>query len=130
MAKELLKHPSFKSDLVIGLACFDYTVLLKLPKNVSADYYQHIYQSFNSRGWVARELRNVHMDDYVEFADEMRYVYLDELGVGPAVEDMISFLSVYPELSRREYTWNLFKLCWLCLSLVSPELFYVSLGSS
>ena len=29
---EILKHPSFKSDLVVGLACFDYSVLLTLPR--------------------------------------------------------------------------------------------------
>ena len=130
MAKELLKHTALKSDLVIRLACFDFTVLHKLSKNVAVDCYQHKNQSFNSRDWVARQLRNVDMDDYVEFLDDVRYVYLDELGVGPAMEDMISFLSKYPELSRREYTWNLFKLCCLCLSHVSPELLYVSLGSS
>ena len=31
VAKELVKHPAFKSDLVIGLACFDYGVLFKWP---------------------------------------------------------------------------------------------------
>ena len=61
VAKELMKHPTFKSDLVIGLACFDYAVLLKMPKTVAVDCYQHLFQSFSSRGWVARELRNVHM---------------------------------------------------------------------
>ena len=34
VAKELLRHPTFKSDLVIGLACCDYAVMFKLPKNV------------------------------------------------------------------------------------------------
>ena len=102
VAKELLKHPTFKSYLVIGLACLDYTVLFKLPKTVAVDCYQHLFPSFNSRGWVARELRNVHIDDYVEFLDEVRHVYLDELGVGPDVEDLVSFLSSCPELSRRE----------------------------
>ena len=29
VARELLRHPTFKSDLVIGLACFDYAVLFK-----------------------------------------------------------------------------------------------------
>ena len=33
VAKELLKHPTFKSDLVIGLACFDFSVLFKLAKD-------------------------------------------------------------------------------------------------
>ena len=119
VAKELMKHPTFKSDLVVGLASFDYSVLFKLPKTVAIDCYQHLFQSFSSWGWVARELRNVHIDDYVEFIDDVRHVYLDELGVGPDVEDMVSFLSSCPELARRGYTWDLFKLCchWAMLPL-------------
>ena len=108
VARELVKHPTFKSDLVIGLACFDYGVLFKLPKTVAVDCFHHLFQSFSSRGWVARELRNVHVDDYVEFVDDVRHVYLNELGFGPDVEDMVSFLSSWPELSRRRYTWDLF----------------------
>ena len=130
VAKELMKHPTFKSDLVIGLACFDYAVLFKLPKTVAVDCYQHLSKSFSSRGWVARELRNVHIDDYVEFIDDVRHVYLDELGVGPDVGDMVSFLSSCPELARREYTWDSFKLCCLCWGHVAPKLPDVSLGSS
>ena len=130
VAKELMKHPTFKSDLVFGLASFDYSVLFKLPKTVAVDCYQHLFQSFSSRGWVARELQNVHIDDYVEFIDVVRHVYLDELGVGPDVEDMVSFLSSCPELSRREYTWDFFKLCCLCLGHVAPKLPDVLLGSS
>ena len=130
VAKELVKHPTFKSDLVIGLACFDYGVLFKLPKTVAVDCYQHLFQSFSSRGWVARELRNVHIDDYVEFEDNLRHVYLEELGVGPDVEDMVSFLSSCPELSRRRCTWDLFKLSCLCLGHIVPKLPDVSLGSS
>ena len=63
VAKELMKHTAFKSDLVIGLACVDYAVLFKLPKTVAVDCYQHLHQSFSSRGWVARDLQNVHIDD-------------------------------------------------------------------
>ena len=130
VAKELVKHPTFKSDLVIGLACFDYGVLFKLPKTVAVDCYQHLFQSFSSRGSVARELRYVHIDDYIEFVDDVRHVYLDELDVGPDVEDMVSFLSLCPELSRRRYTWDLFKLRCLCLGHVAPKLPDVSLGPS
>ena len=97
---------------------------------VAVDCYQRLFQSFSSRGWVARELRNVHIDEYVEFIDDVRHVYLDELGVGPDVEDMVSFLSSCPELSRRESTWDLFKLCCLCLGHVAPKLPDVSLWSS
>ena len=88
VAKELLRHPTFESDLVIGLVCFDYAVLFKLPKTVAVDCFQHFFQSFSSRVWVARELRNVHIDDYVEFIDDVRHVYLDALGFEPDVEDM------------------------------------------
>ena len=130
VAEELMRHPTFKSDLVIGLACFDNSVLFKLPKTVAVDCYQHLFQSFSSRGWVARELRNVHIDDYTDFIDDVRHVYLGELGVGPHVEDMVSLLSSCPELSRREYTWVLIKLCCLCLGHVAPKLPDVSLGSS
>ena len=130
VANELMRHPTFKSDLVFGLACLDYSVLFKLPKTVAVDCYQHLLQSFSSRGWVARELQNVHIDDYIEFRDDVRHVYLDEVGVGPDVEDMVSFLSSCPELSRRNNTWDLFKLCCLCLGHVAPKLPDVSLGSS
>ena len=130
VAKELMKHPTFKSDLVVGLASFDYAVLFKLPKTVAVDCYQHLFQSFSSRGWVARELQNIHIDDYVEFIDDVRHVYLDDMGVGPAVEDMVSFLSSCPEFSRREYTWDMFKLCCLCLGHVAPKLPDVSIGTS
>ena len=125
-----MRHPTFKSDLVFGSACFDYSVLLKVPKTVAVDCYQHLFQSFSSRGWVARELRKVHIDDHLEFIDDVRHVYLDEVCVGPDVEDMVSFLSSCPELSRRECTWDLFKLCCLCLGHVAPNLPDVSLGSS
>ena len=116
--------------MVVGLASFDYSVLFKLPKTVAIDCYQHLLQSFSSRDWVARELRNVHIDDFVEFIDDVTQVYLDEMCFGPDVEDMVSFLSLCPELSRWEYTWDLFKLCCLCLGHVAPKLPDVSLGSS
>ena len=97
VAKELSRYPTLESDSSVGLAGFDYAVLFKLPKTVAVDCYQHVFQNFNSRGWDARELRNIPMDDYMEFVDDVRHVYIEEVGVGPAVEDMISFLSSCPE---------------------------------
>ena len=126
---ELLKHPTFKSDLVVGLACFDYSVLFTLPRGQAMDCYARLFQSFCVRGWVAKELRNVHMDNYFEFIDDLRFVYLDELHMGPKIEDMVTFLSYSPELSKREYTSYVFKLCCLCLGDIVPELPNVSLGS-
>ena len=129
VCSELLKQPTFKSDLVVGLACFDYSVLFSLPKGQTMDCYARLFQSFCVRGWLAKELKNVHMDDYLEFIDDLRFVYLDELHIGPNIEDMVTFLSLSPELSKREYTSYVFKLCCLCLGHVVPDLPSVSLGS-
>ena len=101
---ELLKHPTFKSGLVVGLACFDYSVLFTLPRGQAMDRYARLFQSFCVRGWLAKELRNVHMDDYLEFIDDLRFVYLDELHIRPKIEEMVTFLLSSPELSKREYT--------------------------
>ena len=48
---------------------------------------------FFVRGWLAKELKKIHMDDYMGFIDVIRLVYLDELHIGPKIEDMITFLS-------------------------------------
>ena len=74
-----------------------------------------LFQSFCVGGWLAIELKNVHMDDYVEIIDDLRFVYLDELHIGPKIEDMVTILSSSPEFSKREYTSYIFKLCCLCL---------------
>ena len=69
------------------------------------------------------------MEDYLEFIDDLRFVYLDELHIGPKIEDMVTFLSSSPELSKREYTSYVFKICCLCLRHIVPELPNVSMGS-
>ena len=92
VAKELVKRPSFNSDLVIGIACFDYNVLFVLLKTQAVDCFRQVFQSFSSGGWLARELHNVSMDDYVEFVDDIRHINLDEFNCGLAIGDMVSFL--------------------------------------
>ena len=52
VAREKLKQPSFKSDLVIGMACFDYKIMFSLRKTQAIDCYRHNFQSFSSRGWL------------------------------------------------------------------------------
>ena len=122
VAKELIKHPSFKSDLVMGMASFDYTTLFVLTQPQAIECYRHLFQSFSSRGWLAKEFKNVHMDDYVEFVDDLRHVYLDNVISGPVIDDMVTFLSNCPKLARREYTLHVFKLCCLCLGHICPAL--------
>ena len=129
VCKELINHPTFKSDLVVGLACFDYAVLFTMPKDQAARCYSRLFHSFCFRGWLAKELKNIHMDDYMEFIDDVRFVHLDELHFGPKIEDMITFLSSSPELTKREQTAYVIKLCCLCLGHVVPKLPSVSLGS-
>ena len=129
VCKELINHPTFKSDFVVGLACFDYAVLLTMPKNQAAGWFLRWFHSFCVRGWLAKELKNIHQDDYMEFIDDIQFVFLDELHIGPQIEDMITFLSSCPELAKREQTFHVFKLCCLCLGHVMPKLPSVALGS-
>ena len=128
VCKELINHPTLKSDLVVGLACFDYAVLFTMPKDQAARCYSRLFHSFCVRGWLEKELNNIHMDDYMEFIDDVRFVYLDELHFGPKIEDMITLLSSSPELAKREETAYIFKLCCLCLGHVVPKLPGVILG--
>ena len=93
---ELLKHPIFKSDLVVGWACFDYSVLFTLPRGQAMECFAQFFQSVCNRSWMAKELKNVHMDNFLEFIDDMWFVYLIELHIGPKIEDMVTLLSSGP----------------------------------
>ena len=126
VCSELLKHPTFKSDLVVGLACFDYSVLFTLPRGQAMDCYARL---FCVRGWLSKELKNVPMDDNFEFIDNLRFVYLDELHIGPKIEDIVTFLLSSLELSKLDYTSYVSNLCCLCLGHVVLELPKVSLSS-
>ena len=64
----------------------------------------------------------------MEYIDDNRFVYLDELHIGPKIEDKITFLSSIPELGKREYTSHVFNLCCLCLGHVVPKLPSVTWG--
>ena len=92
------------------MASFDYSTLFILPRSQAIECYRHLLKSFSSRGWLANELKNGHMDDYVEFVDDLRHVYLDNVISGPVIDDMVTFLSNCPELARRENTLHDFKL--------------------
>ena len=112
VCKELINHPTFKSDLVVGLACFDYAVLFTMPKDQAAGCYSRLFYSFCVRGWLAKELKIIYMDDYMEFIDDIPFVYLDEWHIGPKIEDMITFLPSCPELAKRPS----YSSCVVCVS--------------
>ena len=124
VTKVLLKHRSFKSDLVVELACFESNVLFRLKKLQATDCHRRLFQSFIPHSWLSRELQNVHMD-ILEFMDVTRHVYLDEFGTGHAFEDMVSLLSSCLELSRGNVpcTSSNFAVCaWVMLSQVCLKL--------
>ena len=106
------------------MASFDYSTLFVLPRPQAIECYRHLFQSFSSRGWLARELKNVHMDYFVEFFDDLRHVYLDNV----IFDDMVTFLANCPELTRRDNTLHVFKLCCLCLGHICPCLPYMGLS--
>ena len=110
------------------MASFDYSTLFALSQPQAIERYRHLFQSFGSRGWLAKELKNVHLDDYVEFVDDLRHVYVDKMISGPMVEDIVTFLANYPELARREITLYVFKLRCLCLGHICPVLPTVGLN--
>ena len=82
---ELSKQPTFKFDLVVGLACFDIYVLFTLPRGQAMDCYTRLFQSFCVQVWSAKELKNMHKYDYNEIIDDLWFVYLDELHIGPKI---------------------------------------------
>ena len=45
VAKELIKHPSFKSDLGMGMASFDYSTLFVLPRSQAIECYRQLFES-------------------------------------------------------------------------------------
>ena len=106
----------------MGMPCFNYSTFFLLPHLQAFECYCHLFQSFNSRGRLAKELKNVHMDDDVEFIDDLRHVFLYNVISGPVVDDMVTSLAHCPELVQRTYILYVLKLCCLCLGHICPVL--------
>ena len=121
VAEELIKQPTFKSDLVMGMVGFDYSTVFVLSRLQAIECYRHLFQSFSSRGWLAKELKNVHRDD-------LCHICLGNVIFGPVIDDIVTFLSNCPELARREYTLHVFKVCCLCLGHICLALPIVGLS--
>ena len=125
-----LSHYTWKSELVVGLASFDYAVLFNLPRSQSLESFKKWSQSFGDKKWVNKDVWRSFRDCYIAFVDhDLRYVYIEDSGRGPEVEDMIAFLTRCRELERRRHTKKFFQVCWSCLShriIVVP---YAGLGS-
>ena len=50
--------------------------------------------------WLVKELKNMHVDNYIEFIDDLRFAYLDELHTGPQIGHLVTFLSSSPKLAK------------------------------
>ena len=63
------------------------------------------------------------MDDYLEFVDDVRHIYLDDSRTGPAIDDMVSFLSSSSDFVWEENDFHVFTLCCLLFVFMSycPE---------
>ena len=70
-----------------------FSVLFGLPKSQSADCFKQLFNSFSDGHWIAKETRGLFKDCYMEYIDNQRYVYIDEAGNGPQLDDMTAFVS-------------------------------------
>ena len=100
MCNELPKRPTFKSDSVVGLACFDYSDLLTLHRSQAAEFYCRLFRSFCVLGLLSNELRNIHIDDYMQFVDDLQVVFLADLHIGPNIEYMVTVKSSVGQVRR------------------------------
>ena len=116
---------------MVGLVCFDYSVLFSSPTGRAMDCYARLIQSFCVCGYLAKELKTPHMDNYLEFVDDLRFVFLDKLPIGPKIEDMVTFLLSSPELSNKEsvrHTYSSYVACdWDTRCRVCPKSHWVHL---
>ena len=67
----LLQHPAWKSDLVVGPACFEYSGLFELSKSQCAECFKQLFESFSDRNWIAVGDRGRLKDCYTEFVDDL-----------------------------------------------------------
>ena len=122
VAKKWIEQPIFKSNLVAGMTNFDYSVFFHLLHLQAIDCYTCLFQSFSSRGWLAGELRNVHMDDSVEFVDELYHIYLESLVAGLVIDDMFRLCLIVLNSPKENNTQFVFNLYRFCLGHVNPSL--------
>ena len=128
----LLVHRTWGPNLINDLACSAYAVNFSLPKEQAAVFFSNVYHSFSVRRWVTEGLCRVHMEEYLQLIDDVRFAYVDEGGVDPELSNMISFLPLCPELVRKTRIMTMFRPCSLCLDhgkLYLPEVKFESSAS-
>ena len=75
-------------------------------------------------------MRSSFKDCYIEFVDDLRYVYNDDIERRPQAEEVITLLSRCTELERRRHTKKLSEKYCLYLSHWSIDVRYLGPGSA
>ena len=123
-------HNLGKSDLMKSVVSFDYSVLFLLPKEQAASCHGCLFNTFSARSCVARELRRLHIEEFMDLVDDLRYTHIDDDSRGLTVGDMVTFLRGCPEICRKEKTLTMFRLSCVCIGHFPPVLFSLKIGSS
>ena len=68
-----------KSDVVKGLGCYDYAVVVHHPTKEKEAACLAVYSVVSvSFGWVAKEQRTIFFGECLNFVDDVRFRYLDD----------------------------------------------------
>ena len=126
----LSAHSLRKSDLVKGLASFDYSVFFLLPREQAASWYGCSSSSFSAKGCVASRLRTLYIEEFMDLVDDLQFSYTDDDGHGPTVGDMVTFLCSCPKLCRKQKTSTMLRLTCLFFGHFPPVLPSVKFGSA
>ena len=105
-----------KAELVKGLARFDYCILFKMPQKQAALCYCCFYNSFFVQGWVPKEVRPIHVEEYMDLGNSLSYGFVSNDGSGSENEDLITFLCGCLELCCQTKTLTRFRLSCPCVS--------------
>ena len=125
---ELASKRPLYYDVVEGKP-FGFTIERHRVGVPNSNRFKQLFKSFGDRRWVKKDKRSRFKDCYKEFADDLRYMNLDDSGKRPEVEAMITILSHCPELKRRIHTKRWFAMCCLCPGHRNLNVTFVGLGS-
>ena len=122
VCEQLTAHSLWKSVLVKDLVSFENSALFLFSKEQAASCYACLFYSFSARRWVARELRTLKIEQFLDLVDDLRYAYFDDDGNGPIDDGMVNFLCGFPELCQKQKTLTIFRLSCLCIGHFPPVL--------
>ena len=98
-------HRSGKSNLVKGPASYNFSALFLLLEEQATSYYASYLKNLSAKRWVARELRKLLIENFMDLVDVSRFIYID-----PTVGEMVAFL------------WSCLETCQKNIDDVSTEL--------